>query len=34
MTGIPLFVVVVGACTVTSWIFRFIDWIEGGFNNG
>ena len=29
MTNTTLFLVVVGAATVTSWLFRLVDTIEG-----
>lgn len=28
MNASAFFLVLVGACTVTSWFFRLIDWIE------
>lgn len=28
MTNFTLFLVIVGAFTVTGWLFRLVDWIE------
>ena len=33
MTNTTLFLVVIGAATVTSWLFRLVDAIEGRHRN-
>lgn len=32
MSNMEFVFILVGICTATSWVFRFVDFIEGGAN--